>query len=332
MKEPVRRTNHPWIVAVIVAAIGGSYFYLLGTAKYPEPGPNLSYDVETWRKVDEVETRFMEVGSIVPDMADPRAMTMGPDGRLYVAGKNVIAVYGDDDEELSRIDITGTPKCLAMADDGTFYVGYPAHVEVVNPDGTVASIWKEMPRAYITSIDVQGDNIYVADAGNRVVFRYDRDGNVLGRIGEIDPENDIPGIEVPSPYLDLAVNPDGDLWVVNPGLLGMERYRSDGSIVTSWYRPTLQLEGFSGCCNPTHVAFTSDGKLITAEKGLVRLKMYDVTSGEFEELIAGSKLFPREQSLRDLVVDGRNRILVLDPRTNTIRIFDEKDGGNDEIS
>ena len=49
--------------------------------------------------------------------------------------------------------------------------------------------------------------------------------------------------------------------------------------------------------------------------------------GDFEELVAGSRLFPREQSLKDLVVDADNRILVLDPRKDVIRIFEEKDDG-----
>ena len=116
-------------------------------------------------------------------------------------------------------------------------------------------------------------------------------------------------------------NDEGHLWVVNPGKLGLERYRPTGEIVTSWYHPNLQLEGFSGCCNPTQIDFAPDGRLITGEKGLVRVKAYEVTMGKFEELVAGSKLFPKEQSLRDLAVDARGRILLLDPRSDTVRVF-----------
>ena len=69
----------------------------------------------------------------------------------------------------------------------------------------------------------------------------------------------------------------------------------------------------------------NDGRLLTAEKGLVRVKLYDVTDGEYQELVAGSKLFPREQSLKDIAVDKQDRILLLDPRINAVRIFDEKE-------
>lgn len=327
MKEPVRRTNHPWMVGVCVAAIAAAYFFLLGNSNFPEPGPNLTYDIETYAKVDQVETRYEETGLIVPDLEEPEALAVGPDGRLYVAGLNAVAVFGKDDTEVARFETNGAAKCIAVADDGTIFLGFPEHVEVVGKDGAVQAVWPEIgPRAFLTSIAVLEDDVYVADAGNRVVYRFDREGNLLARIGEIDLEEDIPGIEVPSPYLDLAVNDEGNLWVVNPGRLGLERYRADGSIVTSWYKPSVvKLEGFSGCCNPTHIAFSNDGKLITSEKGLVRIKVYDVTYGEFEELVAGSKLFPREQSLKDLVVDAGDRILVLDPRINAIRIFERKE-------
>ena len=137
---------------------------------------------------------------------------------------------------------------------------------------------------------------------------------------------------MPIPYLDLAINYYFHLWVVNPGELGLERYRAEGDIVTSWYHPNLRLEGFSGCCNPTQIAFTPEGKLITAEKGLVRIKSYEVTMGKFEELIAGSRLFPKEASLRDLTVDAKGRILALDPRSDTVRIFAMKQEGSQEES
>ena len=88
----------------------------------------------------------------------------------------------------------------------------------------------------------------------------------------------------------------------------------------------------SGCCNPTHVAFTQDGRLITAEKGLVRIKVYDVTDGEYQELVAGSSLFPREQSLRDIAVDARDRVLVIDPRTDAIRIFQLEETSDETAS
>lgn len=309
---------------VMIAVV---YFALLGEEGFQEPVLTIQQDVEAIARLDEVDTRYIETASIDPKLESPQAMCVGADGRLYVAGQDAVAVFGASGTEISRFAIDGKAKCLAVSDEGTLYIAFQDHIEVVNASGEVQAVWPTLEdQPYITSIALHEDFVFVADAGSsKAVLRYDYEGNLLGRIGQKDEKQDIPGIEIPSPYLDLAVNEEGDLWVVNPGKLGMERYRPDGSIVTSWYRPDmLDLKGFTGCCNPTQVAFTNDGKLITAEKGLVRIKVYDVTNGEYQELVAGSKLFPREQSLRDLVVDAKNRILVLDPRQNAIRVFELK--------
>lgn len=329
MRESVRKTQHPWLVGVAVVAIAGTYFALLGSSEYPEPGANLVYDIQDYIDLDNIETRFEEKGQIHPGVESPRAMAVGARG-LYVAGSNAVVLFGADDQEIARYPVEGEPNCLGVAPDGTLFVGLPTRVQVLRPDGTPEAVWAEAfaERSYLTSIAAGEADVYVADAGKRVVYRFDRQGALLVTIGEADPDRDVPGFEVPSPYLDLALNDEGNLWVVNPGKLGLERYRENGDIVTSWYRPTLELEGFSGCCNPTQIAFSKAGKLITCEKGLVRVKIYDVTSGEFEELVAGSKLFPKEQSVRDIAVDAQDRILVLDPRIDAIRIFALKETVN----
>jgi hypothetical protein len=251
-------------------------------------------------------------------------------GKLYVAGNDAVAVYGDDGHETARFSIQGTPTSMAADTDGTVFVGLTNKLCVIDSKGAVQAEWNDFSaRSFITAIAVAGPDVYVADAGKRVVYRFDRNGKLQTRIGEKDTARDVPGLEVPSPYLDLAVNADGELWVVNPGELGLEQYRSDGTIVTSWYRPTvLKLDGFPGCCNPTQIAFTSKGDLITCEKGLARVKEFEVTSGEFGGLVAGSALFPQEQSLRDLAVDSKDRILVLDSKRNVVRVFARKEAGN----
>ncbi|MBX7255733.1 MAG: hypothetical protein K1Y02_05190 [Candidatus Hydrogenedentes bacterium] len=322
MKEPVRQLKHTWIAAVAIPAIGVAYFVLLGTSDFPEPGANTVYDIQEFEDLDKIETNYDEKTPIVPNVENPRALAVAQD-KLYVGAQDAVLVFDGNDAEIARYALPGTPNCIAVAPDGVVYAGIRNKVHVLDASGAAKAEWAKdfADRSYITSIAVHGEDVYVADAGKRVVYRFNREGVVQARIGEKDPARDIPGLEVPSPYLDLAINPDGDVWVVNPGKLGLEQYRKDGSLVTSWYRPSLKLEGFPGCCNPTHIAFDGKGELYTCEKGLVRVKSFEVTSGAFEGLVAGSKLFPQEQSLRDLVVDTKNRLLVLDGQRKAIRVF-----------
>ncbi len=328
MKESVRETKHPWLAGVAVAAIAGAYFFFLGTSKYPEPGANLQYDITEYTELDDIETRWEEVGEISVDVRSPHGLAV-QDDRLYVAGTNAVAVLDANNEEVERFAFEGQPNCLAVAPDGTLFIAMPNEVQVLHADGSEGARWTDFAdRSFLTSIAANEEDVYIADAGKHVVYRYTWDGERKEEIGRKDDERDIPGIEVPSPYLDLALNDEGHLWVVNPGELGLERFRPNGDIVTGWYHPTLELHGFSGCCNPTQIAFDNDGKLITCEKGLVRVKVYEVTAGVFEELVVGHKLFPGEQSVRDIAVDAENRILVLDPRTDLIRVFAMKEGAD----
>ena len=325
MKETVRTPQSPVLAGIALVIIAGAYFFLLGTSGFEEPGENLEYDIAEFQELDDIPTNYDEDPAIALSMENPRALAVAP-GKIYVAGKDTIAVYTTDGQETAKFSITGTPISLAVAPEGTLYAGLQNTVLILDANGKQQAEWKHFTdRSYLTAIAIHGEDIYVADAGKRVVLRHNKAGEVLARIGEKDPARDVPGLEVPSPYLDLAINPDGELWVVNPGKLGLERFRPDGSIVTSWYNPSvLALAGFPGCCNPTHIAFASNGELYTCEKGLVRVKQYEVTAGTFDGLVAASEKFPQEQSARDLAIDDRDRVLVLDPKRNAVRIFAQK--------
>jgi DNA-binding beta-propeller fold protein YncE len=325
MMEPVSQPKSSLLVVVVLAAVAGAYFFLLGSSDFPEPGANLEYDLQEFEELDNTPTTYEETGAFTLGLKNPRTLATAGD-KIFVGAENVIAVYDAGGAESARYPISGTANCLAVAEDGTLYAGLRTTLLVLDSAGQQLAEWKEFtPRSYLTSIALDGDDVYVADAGNRVVLRFNRAGELLTRIGEKDVTRDVPGLEVPSPYLDIALNDEGELWVVNPGELGVERYRSDGSIVTSWYRPSFQLDGFPGCCNPTHIAFDQEGKLIASEKGLVRVKQFEVTQGAYEGLIASSKQFPGEQSLRDLTVDAQNRVLVLDAQQDSVRVFARKE-------
>ena len=136
----------------------------------------------------------------------------------------------------------------------------------------------------------------------------------------------------------MALDDEGELWVVNPGRLGLESYRSNGDLITSWYRASMTVDGFCGCYNPVHIAFRKDGSLVTGEKGLARVKVYEADE-VFAGLVAGPDSFPNANiaalsspsdkgtPIQDLAVDARDRVLVLDPHEKTVRVFEEKQGG-----
>jgi hypothetical protein len=207
---------------------------------------------------------------------------------------------------------------------GRIYVGMKDRVEVFDPQGKRLTAWKTLgKKASITSIAAAEDDIFVADAGNRVVWRFDTSGKMLGRIGDADKLRNIPGFTITSNYFDLALSPDGLLRVVNPRALRIEAYTYDGDLEAFWGEMSQGIDGFFGCCNPVHLAVLSDGRFVTAEKGFARVKVYG-SGGKFECVVAG----PEQLKLRgadvvaDVAVDAEDRVLILDPSTKSIRIFE----------
>jgi hypothetical protein len=119
---------------------------------------------------------------------------------------------------LRETELADEPRCLTVSGDDKIYVGMREHVEVYGGKGKRLAAWASLGKeAVLTSIAAARNDVFVADAGNRVVVRYDTSGKVVNRVGERDEQRNIPGFVIPSPYFDVAVAPDGLLRVVNPG-------------------------------------------------------------------------------------------------------------------
>jgi hypothetical protein len=334
------------VIGVIIAAtIGVGAIAWLRIDSSGDRGSGLpdaySYDLEPFEKIDPALIHYTQVASIPAGMRDARAVAVGPKDRIFVAGDSAIRVFASDGSLQKNISLDQSPKCLAMGNaghafPGRLYVGMSDHVEVFSADGVRESAWSRPgDRAVLTSIAVADDDVFVADAGSLAVWHYDLNGKLLGRIGKRDEARGIPQLIVPSPYFDVAIAPDGLLRVVNPGMHRIEAFTFDGHMELSWGKRGMGIEAFCGCCNPSHIAILPDGRVVTAEKGIPRIKVYG-ESGEFESVVAGPDLLaPNPAStvetrdeLRlhpvDLAVDSRSRILALDPAAGCVRIFEHK--------
>jgi hypothetical protein len=85
----------------------------------------------------------------------------------------------------------------------------------------------------------------------------------------------------------------------------------------------MEIEGFSGCCNPSHFAILEDGSFVTSEKGLARVKIYNRIR-DIVSVVALPDQFIEGTVGLDLAVDSSQKIYVLDPRQKLVRIFEKK--------
>ena len=329
------------IAVAVVVAVGS----LVLDDVLGEKGSGLSeaYNVDAAKLAafDPNLLRYQETVPPIPTgFSRARGLALDAEGRFYVAGDEAIRVLSPTGNLERVISLSREPRCVAVAPDGKVYVGLRDHVEVFDVDGQRLASWEKLGlRAFLTSITVVKDHILVADAGNAAVVRYDATGTIIGRIGEKDAERNVPGLQVPSPYFDLAMAPDGLLRVVSPGRLRIEAYTLDGDLEFWWGENGRDIEEFCGCCNPVNFAMLPDGSYVTVEKGLIRVKVYD-PDGVFQDVVAGpeelveggaSRVFSNvddaEASGFDVAVDADGRVYVLDTIENTIRVFARNEKG-----
>ncbi len=325
-------------VAVIVAIIALIRFDATG-----EKGSGLEkkfiYDVEELAKIDPNLIIYEESAQAFgTGLAKSHNVAMNTKGSIYVCGDNVVRIFNSNGDLLDEIKLKETPRCMAPFEDGTIYIGFKNHVETYDTEGQQLVKWDSLgDDAIITSIALSGNDVFVADAGNRIVVRYDTAGNVISHIGEKDPDRNVPGFVVPSPYFDLAVSKDGLLRVVDPGRLRIEAYTFDGDLELWWGEASTDIEGFCGCCNPVNIAVLPDGGFVTAEKGLIRVKVYN-SDGGFVGVVAGPEqlagdieqkicVLPEEcqEDGFDVAADSNGRIIILDTIKNMVRIFSKKE-------
>jgi len=313
-------------------------------------GTDFNYDLEQLGKIDPNLILYEESAPpIDTEFEATHAVAVDSNGYIYVAGDNAIRVFEENGNLLNEIELSEAPRSLAVesadannaSDSLKIYVTMKNHVEIYNGQGRRLARWWDLgDDAVLTGIAVSKNNVFVADAGNRIVLRYDTTGTIINRIGQKDADRNIPGFVIPSPYFDLAVGRDGLLRVVNPGIHKIEAYTFEGDLEFSWGEFSSGVKGFCGCCNPVNFAILhgadpsgADDSFVTCEKGLTRIKIYDpqgafvgVVAGP-EQLVEGGKVeicdTPAKCRLGgfDVAVDANGRVFVLDTIKNIVRIF-----------
>lgn len=322
------------LALAVAAAIGAAVFFVLrmdttgrggnrlgDEFQYPSAGRTIDPSLYRYAQVKEFPTGFLRVA----------ALAVGPDDAVYVAGDASIRVFRDGRRTREIPDADGV-RCLAAGPNGTIYAGRQGRVAVYPPGAEKPVLWPSLTGpAIITAIAADENNVFVADAGNHVVLRYDTGGKLRNRIGPKDAAGKRKPFVNPSPYFDLAVGADGLLRVAHTGRRLVEAYTFAGDREFAWGKSCAGIEGFMDCCNPVHLAVLPDGRIVTSEKGgAPAVKVFlpdgpDDPDGKLEGVVLGGEQIRPKGAGPEVAGDSKGRIYVLDAADRVVRIFARKE-------
>ncbi len=306
-------------LAVVVALLIYLAIDTLSPARRHKPNP-YEYRVDSTPASDGLPV-YKEIRQIPIAGKRLTALALDPRDVLYVAADSMLFILTKDGHQKARINLDNAIHGLTAPDAKLVYAGYKDHITVYDYAGRKKSEWPVLQaESYLTSLAISENFLFAADAGLRLVHRYDKQGKLLSSIGVKDSLKNVPGFIIPSPFFDLLVDMDDQLWVVNPGNHTVEQYTESGTRRAFWGESGVTDEGFCGCCNPTHLAMLQDGSFVTSEKGLARIKLYH-PSGKLRAVIAGPEQFDEGTVGLDLAVDQDDHIYVLDPARKCVRVF-----------
>jgi hypothetical protein len=339
-------------IGVAIAVGVGVGLYAVWRSSRPQPANVSMGDLSRLGGAPSAKVVGREIAQFRPGFQRARAITVAPNGEIYVTGDFAIRRFDSAGKQLAEIAAIEPPGAVAVDANGDVYATFGNKVWVFDHDGKRIATWPARENAVLTSIAVCDAGVLVADYGGRCVLRYDGSGKVVKVIGKKDEARNCPGFVVPSPYFDLAMAPDGLLRVTNPGRHQIETYTLDGDRGAAWGRFSgTEPDGFVGCCNPANFAIVpAPGRsgdfagFVTAEKGLARVKVFDA-DGKFVGLLAPPDMFARHDELvaagpsgepftaLDVAAGAAGRIYVLDGVVGLVHVFEwkpEKKGLNAE--
>ncbi len=205
----------------------------------------------------------LPTGPIDPGDYEGRAsfigIVEGPDGNIYALSR----CMGNSCE--------GRPEPPLMAFD---------------TEGALLRAWGEglMSFPHGLGIDREG-NLWVADQGAHVVFKFSTEGELLLTLGEKDAAGDPPN-RLTEPTA-VAVAPNGNIFVTeghnnspDAPVARVSKFAPDGTFLMSWGKTGPGIGEFS---TPHSIALDSQGRVFVADRNNNRIQIFD-QEGNFLDL------------------------------------------------
>ena len=284
-----RRSSILWILAVATALEG------CGTGPAVRTGPPVFFPPLPNRPRLQFLTSYTSASDIeehssfeqfVVGSVDTKGGLVKPYGAAVVGMRIVVADLGA--HELMVIDLENRemrplkgnvgggrakdPINVTAAADGSVYVadGGRNQVLVFGPDESFVAAFGTKDQFRPAAVAVAGDELFVADiAAHEIEVLDRRTGAVLRHFG--GPGKDAGQLFYPT---NLAVGPDGDLYVTETGNFRVQRFHPDGKSVATYG----QLGDVPGTFSrPKGIGVDPQGRLYVADAAFENVQLFDST-------------------------------------------------------
>jgi hypothetical protein len=196
----------------------------------------------------------------------------------------VIAVLSD---RISVFDLSGnhqrdfeieTDVRDITVEESAIYLLYPTRINVYSFDGQQTGGWEASGlNSDYCSITTTKNYVFVTDASNKEIVQYDKEGQLVRFIRSPN------GFIIPSYSFDI-ININDTIYCSNSGRHQIESYTIYGELITSFGESGAQAGAFIGCCNPVYLEKSSNGHILTSEKGIPRISCYG-RNGKFRTVL-----------------------------------------------
>ena len=233
-----------------------------------------------------------------------------------IYGQNIFAAQST---KVSVFDLSGKPLYYfsiephvrdMVVDSAAVWLLYPTRIEVYSVTGQKSTEWEACSeQSDYCAFTTTKEFVFVTDAENKNIVQYDKQGRLVRFIKS--PQ----GFIIPSYAFDIISIHD-TLYCANSGRHQIESYTLDGTFISSFGKAGTEADAFVGCCNPVYLAKSTDGHILTSEKGTPRISSWS-RAGTFREVLLTVKSLGGGTAAYKVRVSGEN-LYIADKKTISV--------------
>ncbi len=187
-------------------------------------------EIDSIKQVDPALIKYKEFRQINLNLENPAGIAL-KGNRIFLTGDQNLVVLSTRGELISEYELGARPTCISSAGENLLCIGFLDHFGIYREDGTLVNeSEKHSSSSFFTAIEVKDGKVFIADAGNRRVLVYDMEGNFKTEIRGETGDGTSHGFIIPSPNFHLDFDPEGNLWVTNPGIHTLQQYTEQGNL------------------------------------------------------------------------------------------------------